>query len=153
MYANLMTKKIVMTKTEAKAAGKPNTTEYNALLDLMKNFPGFQMEIVKSTAKKVDRFKGLNYDYMEDYIKKHPLEVDVEMDDGKTEAKSALEVFYGLRGLDKDGKKVGMAASATYGEIKMWFLTQFPEIEKMGENVDKIIDAARKARADKKNAA
>jgi hypothetical protein len=139
MYANLMTKKIVMTKTEAKAAGKPNTTEYNALLDLMKNFPGFQMEIVKSTAKKVDRFKGLNYDYMEDYIKSHNSEL--------------LEIFYELRGLDEDGKKVSMAASATYGEVKMWFLTQFPEIEKMGESVDKIIDAARKARADKKNAA
>ena len=139
MYANLMTKKIVMTKTEAKAAGKPNTTEYNALLDLMKNFPGFQMEIVKSTAKKVDRFKGLDYDYMENYIKSHNSEL--------------LEIFYELRGLDEDGKKVSMAASATYGEVKMWFLTQFPEIEKMGENVDKIIDAARKARADKKNAA
>ena len=134
-----MTKKIVMTKTEAKAAGKPNTTEYNALLDLMKNFPGFQMEIVKSTAKKVDRFKGLDYDYMENYIKSHNSEL--------------LEIFYELRGRDKDGKKVGMAAAATYGEIKMWFLTQFPEIEKMGESVDKIIDAARKARADKKNAA
>ena len=139
MYANLMTKKIVMTKTEAKAAGKPDTTEYNTLLDLMKNFPGFQMEIVKSTAKKVDRFKGLNYDYMEDYIKSHNSEL--------------LEIFYELRGLDEDGKKVSMAASATYGEVKMWFLTQFPEIEKMGESVDKIIDAARKARADKKNAA
>ena len=139
MYANLMTKKIVMTKTEAKAAGKPNTEEYNTLLDLMKNFPGFQMEIVKSTAKKVDRFKGLDYDYMENYIKSHNSEL--------------LEIFYELRGLDEDGKKVGMAASATYGEIKMWFLTQFPEIEKMGESVDKIIDAARKARADKKNAA
>ena len=139
MYANLMTKKIVMTKTEAKAAGKPNTEEYNTLLDLMKNFPGFQMEIVKSTAKKVDRFKGLNYDYMENYIKSHNSEL--------------LEIFYELRGLDEDGKKVSMAASATYGEVKMWFLTQFPEIEKMGENVDKIIDAARKARADKKDAA
>ena len=139
MYANLMTKKIVMTKTEAKAAGKPNTEEYNTLLDLMKNFPGFQMEIVKSTVKKVDRFKGLDYDYMENYIKSHNSEL--------------LEIFYELRGLDEDGKKVSMAASATYGEVKMWFLTQFPEIEKMGENVDKIIDAARKARADKKNAA
>ena len=139
MYANLMTKKIVMTKTEAKAAGKPNTEEYNTLLDLMKNFPGFQMEIVKSTAKKVDRFKGLDYDYMENYIKSHNSEL--------------LEIFYELRGLDEDGKKVSMAASATYGEVKMWFLTQFPEIEKMGESVDKIIDAARKARADKKNAA
>ena len=139
MYANLMTKKIVMTKTEAKAAGKPNTEEYNTLLDLMKNFPGFAIEIVKPAAKKVDRFKGLDYDYMENYIKSHNSEL--------------LEIFYELRGLDEDGKKVGMAASATYGEIKMWFLTQFPEIEKMGENDDKIIDAARKARADKKNAA
>lgn len=152
MYANLMTKKIVMTKTEAKAAGKPNTTEYNALLDLMKNFPGFQIEIVKSTAKKVDRFKGLDYDYMENYIKKHPLEVDVEMDDGETETKPIMEVFYELRGLDKDGKKVSMAASATYGEIKMWFLTQYPEIEKTGENVDKILAFTRKVRDEKKNA-
>ena len=38
MNANLMTKKIEMTKTEAKAAGKPNTDEYNTLLELMKSF-------------------------------------------------------------------------------------------------------------------
>ena len=134
-----MTKKIVMTKAEAKAAGKPNTEEYNALLDLMKNFPGFQIEIVKSTAKKVDRFKGLDYDYMENYIKSHNSEL--------------LEIFYELRGLDEDGKKVSMAASATYGEVKMWFLTQFPEIEKMGENVNKIIEETRKAREAMKAAA
>ena len=153
MNANLMTKKIEMTKTEAKAAGKPNTEEYNTLLDLMKNFPGFAIEIVKPAAKKVDRFKGLDYDYMENYIKKHPLEVDVEMDDGETETKPILEVFYELRGLDKDGKKVSMAASATYGEIKMWFLTQYPEIEKMGEKVNKIIEETRKAREAMKAAA
>ena len=133
-----MSKKIEMTKTEAKAAGKPNTAEYNTLLELMKNFPGYQIEIVKS-AKKVDRFKGLDYDYMEDYIKSHKSEL--------------LETFYELRGLDKDGKKVGMAAAATYGEIKMWFLTQFPEIEKMGEKVNKIIEETRKAREAMKAAA
>ena len=133
-----MSKKIEMTKTEAKAAGKPNTAEYNTLLELMKNFPGYQIEIVKS-AKKVDRFKGLDYNYMEDYIKSHKSEL--------------LEIFYELRGLDKDGKKVGMAAAATYGEIKMWFLTQFPEIEKMGEKVNKIIEETRKAREAMKAAA
>jgi len=138
MNANLMSKKIEMTKTEAKAAGKPNTAEYNTLLELMKNFPGYQIEIVKS-AKKVDRFKGLDYDYMEDYIRSHKSEL--------------LEIFYELRGLDKDGKKVGMAAAATYGEIKMWFLTQFPEIEKMGEKVNKIIEETRKAREAMKAAA
>lgn len=139
MNANLFSRKIEMTKTEAKAAGKPNTTEYNTLLELMKNFPGFQIEIVKSAAKKVDRFKGLDANYMENYIKSHKPEL--------------LETFYELRGLDADGKRVELAAAATYGEIKMWFLTQFPEIEKLGENVNKIIEEARKAREAQKKAA
>ena len=150
MFTNHMTKKIEMTKTESKAAGKPNTAEYNALLEQMKNFPGYQIEIVKSTAKKGDRFKGLDYDRMEEYIKKHPLQIELNMEEGKKETKPILEVFYELRGLDKDGKKVGMAAAASYGEIKMWFLTQYPEIEKFGENIDKIIEEARKARAAQK---
>ena len=139
MNANLFSRKIEMTKTEAKAAGKPNTTEYNTLLELMKNFPGFPIEIVKSAAKKVDRFKGLDTNYMENYIKSHKPEL--------------LETFYELRGLDANGKKVELAAAATYGEIKMWFLTQFPEIEKLGENVNKIIEEARKAREAQKKAA
>ena len=139
MNANLFSRKIEMTKTEAKAAGKPNTTEYNTLLELMKNFPGFTIEIVKSAAKKADRFKGLDINYMENYIKSHKPEL--------------LETFYELRGLDANGKKVELAAAATYGEIKMWFLTQFPEIEKLGENVNKIIEEARKAREAQKKAA
>ena len=139
MNANLFSCKIEMTKTEAKAAGKPNTTEYNTLLELMKNFPGFQIEIVKSAAKKADRFKGLDINYMENYITSHKPEL--------------LETFYELRGLDANGKKVELAAAATYGEIKMWFLTQFPEIEKLGENVNKIIEEARKAREAQKKAA
>ena len=139
MNANHITKKIEMTKTEAKTAGKPNTTEYKTLLELMKNFPGFQIEIVKSAAKKADRFKGLDINYMENYIKSHKPEL--------------LETFYELRGLDADGKRVELAAAATYGEIKMWFLTQFPEIEKLGENVNKIIEEARKAREAQKKAA
>ena len=75
MNANLFSRKIEMTKTEAKAAGKPNTAEYNTLLELMKNFPGFPIEIVKSAAKKVDRFKGLDINYMENYIKSHKPEL------------------------------------------------------------------------------
>ena len=136
MNANLMTKKIEMTKTEAKAAGKPNTAEYNTLLELTNNFPGYQIEIVKTAAKKVDRFKGLDYNYMADYIKSHNEEL--------------LKEFYTLRGLNENGKKVGMAAAASYGEIKMWFLEQFSEIEEMGEKVNKIIEETRKAREARK---
>ena len=136
MFTNHMTKKIEMTKTEAKAAGKPNTPEYNALLEQMKNFPGYQIEIVKSAAKKVDRFRGLDCDYMKKYIESHKPEL--------------LETFYKLRGRDKDGKKIGMAAIATYGEIKMWFLNEFPEIEKMADDINDIVEKARKAREAKK---
>ena len=81
--------------------------------------------------------KDINY--MENYIKSHKPEL--------------LETFYELRGLDANGKKVELAAAATYGEIKMWFLTQFPEIEKLGKNVNKIIEEARKAREAQKEAA
>jgi len=132
MYVNLMKKTIEMTKTEAKAAGKPNTTEYNTLLDLMRNFPNFQIEIVKPAAKKTARFNGLDCDYMEKYIKAHDA--------------SKLETFYKLRGLDSNGEKVELAAAVSYGELKMWFLTQFPEIEKMSETVSEIIEEARAAR-------
>ena len=139
MTINYITKKIEMTETESKRAGKINTPEYNALLETMKNFPNYQVEIVKSAAKKADHLKGLDYTYMESYIKSHD--------------ESKLATFYELRGLDKDGKKIGMAASATYGEIKMWFLTQFPDIEKMADTINKIIEETRKARAAQKAAA
>ena len=131
-----MTKKIEMTKTEAKAAGKPNTDEYNTLMQLMKDFPGYQIEIAKTSTKKTVRFKGLDFEYMQRYIEAHD--------------KDKLETFYELRGLDKDGKKIGMAAAATYGEIKMWFLEQFPEIEEFGDKVNRIIEDTRKARAERK---
>ena len=139
MNANLMTKKIEMSKAEAKAAGKPNTDEYNTLLELMKNFSDYQIEIVKSTSKKADHFRGLNYDYMMNYIRNNNEEL--------------LHTFYELRGLDKNGKKCSMAAAASYGEIKMWFLEQFPEIEDMANNVNRIVEEARKAREARKNAA
>lgn len=45
------------------------------------------------------------------------------------------------------GKKQELAAAASYGELKMWFLEQFPEIEQMSENIRKIIDRTREARA------
>ena len=136
MNANHITKKIEMTKTEAKTAGKPNNDAYNTLLELMKNFPGYEIEIVKSASKKTDRFKGLDYNYMMSYIESHNKEL--------------LKEFYTLRGLDENGKKVGMTAAASYGEIKMWFLEQFPEVEKMAETVNEIIEKARNAREARK---
>ena len=46
MYANLFESKIEMTKAEAKNAGKIGTDEYNTLMNLMKSFPTFTIEMV-----------------------------------------------------------------------------------------------------------
>lgn len=136
MKANIVTSTIEMTKTEAAAAGKLNSAEFADLKQLRETFPTYKIMIVKPAAKKVDHFKGLTLKYMEDYIKRHNKDVLVE--------------FYKLCGKDESGEKAELAATATYGEIKMWFLTEFPEIEQMSDDVNGIIENARASRAARK---
>mgnify|MGYP004472110085 FL=1 len=136
MKANIVTSTIEMTKTEAAAAGKLNSAEFADLKQLRETFPTYKIMIVKPAAKKVDHFKGLTLKYMEDYIKRHNKDVLVE--------------FYKLCGKDESGEKAELAATATYGEIKMWFLTEFPEIEQMSDDVNEIIENARASRAARK---
>ena len=136
MKANIVTSTIEMTKTEAAAAGKLNSAEFADLKQLRETFPTYKIMIVKPAAKKVDHFKGLTLKYMEDYIKRHNKDVLVE--------------FYKLCGKDESGEKAELAATATYGEIKMWFLTEFPEIEQMSDDVNEIIENARASRVARK---
>lgn len=136
MKANIVTSTIEMTKTEAAAAGKLNSAEFADLKQLRETFPTYKIMIVKPAAKKVDHFKGLTLKYMEDYIRRHNKDVLVE--------------FYKLCGKDESGEKAELAATATYGEIKMWFLTEFPEIEQMSDDVNEIIENARASRAARK---
>ena len=63
-----MTKKIEMSKVEAKAAGKPSTNEYNTLLELLKNFPGYQIEIVKTSSFSAMIFRNSYYQAMTKHL-------------------------------------------------------------------------------------
>ena len=140
MFANVMTKKIEMTKTEAAKAGKIGTEKYEELCTLMNRFPTFEIEIVKTSAKSVDHLKGLTYDYMKSHIEKKKPEL--------------LTEFYELCGKDENGKKADFGISFSYGEIRMWFLEQFPEIENFDnrKKLDDKMEAIRKARAARKAA-
>lgn len=140
MFANLMEKKIEMTKTEAAKAGKVGTEKYNELAALMERFPNFEIVVVKTNTKSDDRLKGLTYEYMENYIKSHN--------------EALLAEFYELCGKDEKGKKLQFGVKFSYGEVRMWFLEQFPEIENFDarKNLDKKMDEIRKARADRKAA-
>ena len=140
MFTNLQTKKIEMTKTEAAKAGKYNSPEYNELAALMERFPTFEIVIVKTNTKSVDHLKGLTYEFMENYIKSHN--------------EALLAEFYELCGKDENGKKIKFAISLSYGEVRMWFLEQFPEIENFEarKKLDDKMEAIRKARAARKAA-
>ena len=138
MFANVITKKIEMTKTEAAKAVKIGNEQYEELCTLMNRFPTFEIEIVKTSTKSVDHLKGLTYEYMENYIEKHNKEL--------------LTEFYELCGKDENGKKIKFGVSFSYGEIRMWFLEQFPEIENFDnrKKLDNKMEEVRKARAARK---
>ena len=59
MFANPITKKIEMTKTEAAKAGKFGTKEFEELGALMDRFSSYEIVVVKTNTKSVDHLKGL----------------------------------------------------------------------------------------------
>ena len=140
MFANPITKKIEMTKTEVAKAGKFGTKEFKELGALMDRFSSYEIVVVKTNAKSVDHLKGLTYEYMENYIKAHNEELLVE--------------FYELCGKDENGKKLDFGIKLSYGEVRMWFLEQFPEIENFEarKKLDDKMEAIRTARAARKAA-
>lgn len=139
MYANLEIKRIVMSKTEAIAAGKLNSEKFNELKGLREMYPTFEISVVKPQSKKANRFKGLDCNYMKKYIENHDA--------------NNLKQFYALRGLDENGKKQEFAPMVTFGELKVWFLETYPEIIEKTEALDQIIEDAKEKRAARKQTA
>ena len=137
MFINECNKVIEMTKSEHRSAHTFGTPEYENLQEVRKAYPGFR--VVVKERKKIDRLKGLDVNYMRNYILKH---------DGKDS--ESWKVFCQLRGLDENEEKQGLSAAVAFGELRMWFLTAYPEIENISASVDKILENARKARAEKK---
>ena len=109
-------RKIEVSKSFDKAASRYGTRAYEALQQVRKDYPSFTI-VVKTSRTKGDHFKGLTYDFMEKYIESH--------DDEK---KTIMADYLDLRGLSEAALAIG-AESASYGEIKAWFLKKFPEIE------------------------
>lgn len=137
MFINVTAKAIEMAKSEHRAAHTYGTPEYKNLQEVRKAYPGYR--VVIKERKRTDRLKGLDVVYMEKYILAH--------DDAE---RSTMKVFYQLRGLDENGKKLPLAAAASFGELRMWFLNKFPEVENMNTTVDSILAQAKKERAEKK---
>lgn len=137
MKINFVSRTIEMTKTEAKEAGKYNSDKYNELKAIRADFPNFRI-VTKSTSKKKDTYKGLNYAYITKYIADHTKEDDERRAE-----------FDRLRGYEND-KKNPLAETATYGEVKAWFLLNFPEIEEYNKKTEELRNKIREENENKK---
>ena len=85
---------IEITKKFAAAAKIFGSQEYEDLQRARSHYPNYYVK-VRSAARKADHFKGLTFDYMEGYIKKHNMEL--------------LKNFYILSGKTEEGKKFSAA--------------------------------------------
>ena len=140
MNINYEKKTIEMTKAEAKEAGNPTSEKFNELMRFRSVFPDFAI-IVKTTSAKRETYKGLGYEYMENYIKAHD------------NSEANLKEFYTLRGMNEKGERDVLIEEHTYGEIKMWFLGTYSEIEKFNEETNKKLKEIKAKRAEARKAA
>ena len=81
-----------------------------------RDYPGYKVTVGKTKEAK-NIYAGLDYDYMEKYIKAH--------DD---DAQSIMNEYLMLRGKSDDALEI-QAGSASFLEIRSWFLKTFPAIE------------------------
>lgn len=107
---------IEMGKRYALNASKFGTIEYNELQQVRRDYPEYKV-VTKSTRKSEKcAYSGLTYKFMEKYIKAH--------DD---EEGTILAEYNDLRAKSDEAIELG-AESASYMEIKDWFLKKFPAI-------------------------
>ena len=119
---------IEMSKKFATAAMKFGSKEYKALQEARRDYPGFKTVVInKTSSKKSDNYKGLTYEYMEKYIKAHD-------DDDK----SIMAEYEMLRGTSEEAKEL-MIDSASYAEIKAWFLGKYDAIAKFYEKREALL--------------
>ena len=121
---NSKNRTIEISKKFEAAAKHFATQEYENLQTARSHYPNYRV-VVRATAKKGDHYKGLTFDYMEKYIKAHNMDL--------------LVTFYTLCGKTSEGEEQDFAAAATYGEIKKWFLEQFPALQIQRKTINEIL--------------
>ena len=110
---------IIMDRTFAKFAANTMTEEYAHLQNVRRDYPNYQVvqrHIRTNSNKKT--YKGLTYEYMEDYIMTH----------GPNETRLAnYKEFNEMRVISECHGK-----AFRYPVIKNWFMEKYPEIANYG---------------------
>ena len=117
MHVNYAERKIILSSAFAKKAFTPGTDEYRQLQAVRNDYPDFVLKTRQfKTNTTQERYRGLTYDFMRDYIRTHesdPKPVLAELDE-----------MIGISRCHSLGKR--------YPTIKAWFLERYPEIAEFG---------------------
>ena len=124
---------ITITKAFNAKASIYGTDEYEELAEIQKVYPKFRL-IIKATKQKSIPLGRITYEQMEKYIKAH--------DDSN---ETHWNEYQKLRGVSDDAgeneDEINVKVSASFFEIKKWFVGAFPEILKSIETRKKEIKA------------
>ena len=110
---------IVMDRTFAKYATDTRSEEYAHLQQVRRDYPGYQVvqrRIRTNSNKKT--YKGLTYEYMEDYILTHGTDENRKANYKEYTEKRIIAECHGK--------------AFRYPVIKSWFLEKYPEIASFG---------------------
>jgi len=119
---------IIMDRTFAKYAANTMSTEYAHLQAVRQDYPNYtvtQRQIKRKATKEC--YRGLTYEYMEDYIKTHG---------SKEEVTTNLADYKELKLISQCH-----STSRRYPTIKKWFLAKYPEVMEFGVTVDEAAEA------------
>lgn len=117
---------IEMSKKYATNASRFGTPEYNELQQARRDYPNYRI-VTKSVKSGKCAYSGLTYKFMEKYIKAH--------DD---EEGTIFAEYNDLRAKSEEAMELG-AESASYMEIKNWFLDKFPAIAEFHKKREAIL--------------
>lgn len=124
-------------KKYAAAASKFGTEEYKTLQQARRDYPTYRVTTSSRKPRKIE-FAGLTYSYMEKYIAAH--------DD---EEQSIMKEYMDLRAMTEAAEEV-LAESASYQEMKDWFLDTFPAVVEYHEKRAAAIEKTRKNKEEKR---
>ena len=129
---------IVMDRTFAAYAEDVRSEEYELLQRARHDYPNYtvvQRHIKRNSDKKT--YKGLTYDYMEDYIMSHGTPEVIKANLHEFSEMRLISECHGMR--------------YRYPVIKSWFLEKFPEIVSFGASEEARVMEIGKASEEGKN--
>lgn len=140
LKVNHQTRTIEMNKTFADKASRFGSDEYNALMQAREQNPGYATKVITRKTTKSDKpsYKGLTYEYMEKYILVH--------DD---ENHKIMNEYLELRAMTDEAEDA-LLESATYQDMKDWFLDKFPAIAEFHQKREKLLAAAQEKKETKR---